>query len=1125
MTDIAQWLTSLGLGQYTEAFEENAVGWDVLPHLDHSVLKDLGVRAAGDRIRILTAIESLDADGDKAETIAQPDSPPRPAPSVEAERRQLTVMFCDLVDSTELSERMDPEEFREVIAAYQRAASQAVARFDGYIARYMGDGLLVYFGYPTAHEDDAERAVRAGLQVVDSIDQPDVQGHADLRVRVGIATGLVVAGDIVGEGAAEERAVLGDAPNLAARLQGIAPPNGVVIAQRTRELVEGLFILDSLGSRSLKGISAPVTAYLATGTSDAPSRFEAAAALGLTPLVGRESEIHLLLDRWSLAKDGEGQVVLLSGEAGVGKSRIVRGFQERVDSELKSRILYFCSPHLQRSPLHPVIDQLERGLRVEQRDAPAEKLDKLESVLGELDLPVPEYAPVLASLLSVPANGRYTTPNLAPEALRRRTFDVLLAVFESIAGRSPVLTVVEDAHWMDPSTEEFLGLLIERIRSSTVLTVITHRPEFSPRWLSHAHVTSHALNRLGRRECMTMVEKVTGGKKLPVQVLDQIVDRTDGIPLFVEELTKTVLDSGILEVGEDRLERAGPQPPLSIPTSLQDAFMSRLDHLGAAKEVAQLAATIGRSFGHELLASVSAATEDELGVALERLLDEGLVYRRGIGSETIYEFKHALVRETAYNSLLKSTRQQYHERIAQRLVALFPETVETQPVLLDHHFSAAGKEEQAMNYWSRAGERAAGQSANAEAVKHFKAGLDLVGRLPAGIDQIELELGLLLKLGPALMAIQGWNAPEVEATYTRAHKLCGQVDLPAQKYAATWGLWMFNQARANHRMGRKLAAELLKLSRENEDSGLVLQAHHANWTTRLYTAELDSAWEHVGRGLSIYTPDEHGQHALTYAGHDPGVCGKAQAAMLLWLKGFADQAVESMTEGLAIAEKLAHAPSTAHALYFSSRLHTMRREPEVVLARVDDMARIAEDVGLALYRRAGVLIRAWALAELATGPADLPELSEALAALGTVGWGSAGPHNSSLIARACHKHGRIEEGLKLVDDALDILNRTGERYWEAEVNRLKGELLLREPSPRAPESESESLIRKALDIARTQGARALELRAATSLANLWLKQDKRKEARDLLSPIFEWFTEGLGTPDLDDAKRLLEKLA
>jgi len=638
-----------------------------------------------------------------------PDTPARSRttpPGLEAERRQVTVMFCDLVGSTELSRRLDPEDLRALLDRYQATVATIVERFDGYVARYVGDGILAYFGYPTAHEDDAQSAVRAGLAIAGAVSQMETEATSTVRpaVRIGINTGLVVAGDIGRDGRREQMAIVGETPNVAARLQALAEPDTVIIGESTRRLVEGLFVYEPLGPQRLRGLSEPVAAYRVRAESDARSRFEASALRGLTPLVGREHEIGLLVGRWRHAREGDGQVVLLSGEAGVGKSRIVRGFQDHIRDELRHRILYLCSPYHQGSAFYPVTDQIRRGLRFADGDTPDARLDKLDALLRGLELPVQDYAPIIASLLSLPQGSRYPPMTLSPQELKRKILEAITAVIEAMAVEQPTLVVAEDVHWADASTLELLELLMARAADLALLVVITFRPEFEPRWRVPGHATSVSLSRLSRRETAELVSNVAGGKRLPRSLVDAIVARTDGVPLFVEELTKSLLESGMLRERGDELEPAGELPAAEIPTSLQDSLVARLDRLGPVKEVAQLAATIGRRFSFDLLNAVSDAGEAELNDALDRLIDSGLVYRQRVSPGAIYEFKHALVRDSAYATLLKSRRQQYHRRIAEALQSRFPEVAESEPMLMAHHHAEGAQVEQAIPFWLRAGD-------------------------------------------------------------------------------------------------------------------------------------------------------------------------------------------------------------------------------------------------------------------------------------------------------------------------------------------------------------------------------------------------------------------------------------
>jgi len=647
--DIAGWLRSLGLEQYEAAFRDNAITEKVLPNLTAEDLKDLGVGMVGHRRILLDAITLLRADlNGKAAPPETVSTCPKPSQET-AERRQVTVMFSDLVGSTALSARMDPEDLREVIAAYQKCVAETVQRFGGFVAKYMGDGVLVYFGYPQAHEDDAERAARAGLEVVTSV--AALKAPTPLKTRVGIATGMVVVGDLVGSGEAQERGIVGETPNLAARLQGIAEPNTVVIAEGTRKLLGNLFELQDLGAKEIKGIMEPVRAWAALRASSVESRFEALHASGLTVLVGREEELDLLLRRWSKAKAAEGQVVLLSGEAGIGKSRLTVALMERLGSEPHTRLRYFCSPQHTDSALYPVIGQMERAAGLMHDDTPEAKLDKLGTLLAQT-LTDKQEAALFAEMLTLPNDGRYATVELTPEQRRRRTLEALVSQMEALASQNPVLMIFEDAHWADPTSLEAFGRIVDRLRTLRALLIVTFRPEFDPPWIGRPYVTALTINRLAERDINAMIEGVIGNKPLPANIRQDIIERTDGIPLFVEEMTKAVLEAESLGAVE-HLAAAVPSSALAVPASLQASLMARLDRLGSAKEVAQIGAAVGREFSHALLAAVARKPAEEVRLALERLIAAGLLFRQGAPPHASYLFKHALVQDAAYGTLLR----------------------------------------------------------------------------------------------------------------------------------------------------------------------------------------------------------------------------------------------------------------------------------------------------------------------------------------------------------------------------------------------------------------------------------------------------------------------------------------
>jgi len=755
-----------------------------------------------------------------APTVSQGAFPHVERRSPEAERRQLTVLFCDLVDSTALAGQLDPEDLREVIRAYQAACAMVIERLDGHIAQYLGDGLLVYFGYPQAHEDDVQRAVRAGLGMVaamQALNAQLVQRHGvRVAVRIGIHTGLVVVGE-VGGGSRQEHLALGDTPNLAARLQGLAAPDTVVLSAATFRLVQGYFTYQDLGTHLLKGVAAPMSVYRMLGESGVQSRLEAIVPGRLTPLVGREEEVALLQQRWKQAKAEQGQVVLLSGEAGIGKSRLVQVLKDHVAHEPHACIEWRGSSYHRQSAMYPIIAHLHRLFQWREDDTSQEKLRTLETTLTSSGLALPEVVPLLAALLSLPLPAHYLPLTMTPQRQRQKTLETLLAWLYAEARRQSVLLIVEDLHWIDPSTLELLSLLIDQEASTRLCLVLTARPEFHPPWAMVAHLTSLTLRRFAPTQVTRLAIHVAGDKALPPAVLEEVVRKTDGVPLFVEELTKVVLESGLLQEREDSYELTGPLPPLAIPATLHDALMARLDRLAAAKLVAQLGAVIGRTFAYDLVQAVAPLDAATLQGALVQLMEAELVAQRGMPPQAVCTFKHALIQDAAYQSLLRSTRQQYHQRIAQVLAERFPETVETQPELLAHHYTEAGLNEQAIVYWQRAGQQALQRSANLEAISQLTAGLGLLATLPETPARAQQELDLQLALGPALMATKGNAAPEVEQIYARARALCSQVGDTPQLFPTLRGLCLFYRNHGAFLTARELGEQLMRLAERTAD--------------------------------------------------------------------------------------------------------------------------------------------------------------------------------------------------------------------------------------------------------------------------------------------------------------------
>ena len=1057
---------------------------------------------------------------DQPAQVAPPATPPP-----EAERRQLTVLFCDLVDSTALSAQLDPEDLREIVRAYQSICAEVIQRFDGYIAQYLGDGLLVYFGYPQAHEDDAQRAIRTGLGIVEVMGTLNSrlaprQG-VRLAIRMGIHTGLVVVG-AMGGGGRQEQLALGETPNIAARLQGLAAPDTIVISETTARLVEGYFISHSLGMQDLKGLAHPLRVYRVLHASETQTRLDVGAIRGLTPLVGRDAEVTFLRERWTQVQDGLGQVVLINGEPGIGKSRLVQVLKEQVAGERSTRIEYHCASHTQHSALYPVITHLERALAFRHDDTPDDKLRKLEAAMAPYAWPLPDTVPLLAALLSLPLPAHSPPLTLTPQRQRQKTLEVLLAWLCAEATRHPVLFLVEDLHWIDPSTLELLTLLVAQGPTARLLTVLTCRPEFHPPWPLRAHVTLLTLSRLAHPHVAQMILRVTGDRTLPMEIMQQVVAKTDGVPLFVEELTKTVLESGFLREADGAYELTAPLPPLAIPATLHDSLMARLDRLSTVKIVAQLGAIIGRTFAYEVLQAVVPLDEATLQQGLRQLVEAELVYQRGLPPQATYMFKHALIQDAAYQSLLRRTRQQYHQRIAQVLAAQFPDMVDAQPELLAQHYTEAGQSARAITYWQRAGERALQRSANLEAISHLTKGLEVLRTLPDSPERLQHELDLQITLGQALMVSKGYAAPEVGHTYARARALCQQVGETPQLFPVLRGLWNFYVIRMELRTGRELAEQLLSLAQRAQDPALLQQAHSALAGALVHLGEFSATQAHLQQGLALYDPPQH--RALAFRlGYDLRVFFLAYMTRPLWLLGYPDQALQRSHEALTLAQELAHPFSLAYALNFAAWVHQFRREGEATQARVEVTIALAREQGFSLWLALGTVLWGWALAEQGQSDAGVIQIREGMAAYRATGAEVDRSYCLALLAEAYGQGKRYDEGLAVLEEALALTGQYASVIWEAEIHRLKGVLLLARPTEN--QVEAEACFHEALAIARHQQAKSLELRAAMSLARLWPQQGKRAEARELLAPVYGWFTEGFDTTDLQEAKTLLETLA
>ena len=1065
------------------------------------------------------------------QSAAQQDQPTQTEPptehrSPEAERRQLTVMFCDLVDSTKLSSQLDPEDLREVVQAYQKTCTDVIERYDGYVAQLLGDGLLVYFGYPQAHEDDAHRAVRTGLGIFNAIGDLNqgLQQTRDIQLalRIGIHTGLVVVGQMGSTGRSEQLA-LGETPNVAARIQGRAAPNTLVISDATARLVQGYFVCQDLGMQPLRGVAEPIAVYRVLSESGATSRLDVAQTRGLTPLVGREQEVGLLLERWEQAKAGHGQVVLLSGEAGIGKSRLVQMLKEHVANEPHVRWECRSLPYYQNTALYPLIELWQRTLQWQQDETLDEKFAKLEQTLRQYRLPLEETVPLFAPLLSLPLpEDRYSPLNLSPQRQRQKTLETIVAILLELAERQPVLFILEDLHWTDPTTLELLNLLIDQTPTASLLMLLTCRPSFQPAWHHRSYVSEITVNRLSHAQVEQIVTCVTDGKTLPKEVIQQIIAKTDGVPLFVEEITKAILESGQLKAIDGHYELTGSFTTLTIPATLQDSLMARLDRLVTAKAVAQYAALIGRQFSYELLSTVSQLDEVTLQRELGRLVEAEIVYHRGIPPQATYTFKHALIQDAAYQSLLKSTRQQYHQRIAEVLEAQFPETAEGQPELLAHHFTEAGLIERAVGYWHKAGQRASERSAHVETISHLRTGLALLQTLPETPDRVQREVDMLIALGAALRATKGAGAPEFGETYTRARQLCHHLEDSQRLFSVLRGLWHYYYIHADLRTAYELGEQLLALAQQAQAPVMLVAAHRALGATLYYLAGVAEAHPHFAQGIALYDLQQHRASTFLY-GEDAGVVCHNFAALALWLLGYPAQGRALLDAAVTLAQQVAHPFSLGFALSNAAVCHQFRREGRAAQEYAEAAISLTTEQGFPYWSAFSSILRGWALAQQGQAQEGITQIHYGLTIYPVTGADLFQPYFLTLLAEAHGTIGELETGLTVLTEALMLTDKIGVRWYESESYRLKGELLLQQSSDHY--AEAERCFHHAIDIARNRQAKSFELRTATSLARLWQQQGKRQEAHDLLAPVYHWFTEGFDTADLKDVKELLDELA
>ena len=1026
------------------------------------------------------------------------------------ERRQLTILVCNMVDAMALATRMDPEDFREVIAAVNSCIREVIKLHGGTVCEYARDGLVAYFGYPRAHEEDVERAVRAGLALSRATGELHLRAlNGAPQVRTAVATGLVVVENESGK--ATGPIVVGEAPILASRLLRLASPGSLVISRGTRQLLGDLFDYRELGDAKLQGATEPTVGYQILSESAVASRFEALRSRP-TQLVGREEEVDLLWRRWEQAKRGEGRAVLVTGEPGIGKSRLAQALQERVRSEPCTQLLYHCSPYHQDSALYPIIGQIIRAAGIERDDTPHSKLDKLEALLKQSIEKPTEDMPLFAALLSIPGGDRYQLPTLTPQRMKTRTISSLLARLKQLGAHQPVLMVFEDVHWIDPTSLELLSLAIDEIKTARILMLATARPEFTSPWPFHRHTSSMILNRLDKVEAETIVTGVTGGKSLPRELLDQILARSDGVPLFIEELTKTVLDSGLLRELDGRYELTGPLPPVAIPSTLHASLLARLDRLAWVKDVAQIGAVIGREFSYSLIAAVANLPESDLNAALAQLVNAELIFQRGVPPDSTYQFKHVLVQDAAYASLVRSRRQQLHELIGRALAERF---ADIEPEIVAHHYAEAGLADAAIEYLQKAAERAIRTSAYAEAVKHITNGITLLRQLPATIMRQRQQLEFEIALGGACIASTGWGATETGAAYARAHELSRLTGDVSQLPKILAGRFVHYHVRADVSQAQSAANELLDLARGRRDAAAEAMAHRALGDSLIHVGDLRGANAHLEEALRILGP----QSPPLIVGEDVRTAALVFLSLGLALQGHVSAAEERLQEAIARARSLKHPFTLAFALGNSCRIKCHLLDHKGLVQSVDHLHALAIELSLKFMQENATIFRGWAM--IFEGRT---EEGSSLLKIGIEGNMARRveknvPFHGAMLATAYQRTGLVEDGLTLIRSLLMMVDRSGNRYVEAELYRVKAELLVSS----AKLADAEEALQRGLAIAREQQARIYEMRIATTLAKIWRDRGHSAKARDLLAPICDSFGR-IPLRDLEDANEVLHNL-
>ena len=1125
---ISAWLESLGLDCYQDAFRQNAITWDVLPELTDEDLTSLGV-LLGHRKKLLRAIAELSQRSglEHAQSAAIPASSVLTPPTSgrdHAERRQLTVMFCDLVGSTALARRLDPEDVQEIIRRFLDACSQAVGRFNGYVAKYMGDGLLVYFGYPHAHEHDAERAIHAGLAIRDLVRtfprEHSSSQESEIAVRVGIATGKVIVGELIGQETAKERSVFGETPNLASRLQSLAAPNQLVVDSATKRLVGNEFEFADAESVSLKGFDTPIEVWRVLGTKASVSRFDSYRSGRLAGFIGREHESALLLGRWREAGGGEGQVVLLCGEAGIGKSCLIVHLRDQLVREDSQTVQLQCSPYHTNTALYPVIHCLQQAVALTSEDDAHTQREKLDTFANSIGLDNQTAVSLLAELLSIPGDAQHPLLTMSSDKRKDMTLEALVQQLQRLADRCPTLFIVEDAHWLDPTTMDLLTRIIDRVQRMRVLLLITFRPDFKPAWSEYGHVTFLTLNRLPRRQSAELLASMTGGRALPPEVQQTILAKADGVPLYIEALTENLLERGSLVEGPDSFALGAPLKELNIPDSLQALLMERIDRLGPAKEIIQIGSAIGREFSYELLQEAGDATESELKNALHLLIASGLIFQEGEISNAKFFFKHALIQDAAYNTLPKKSRRVLHTRIAKTLESKFVDRVKTEPELLAHHFEQAGLVERAVAYWHLAAQRDVARSANIEALSHFDRALYMLKDLPGGAERDHLELDLLIARGAPLQSLKGYASDDIEHNYSRARTLSQENPSSEQYFLSLWGVWVFHLVRGPLAKACDLAAGLLSWATHQGNPDLLIRAHESVGSTYLFLGRFQEAKTHLLSAKSLYDPERHHAQVLPYT-QDPGITARIMLARVFWLLGELDQVEVLVAEAMAMARELEHPFTMAFTLATASWIYSTLRDVQRTLLLTEEAIELSTKYSFEVPLAWATSFQGWALAEQGREN-GIERLVEGLSAAQRAKASLNHTYTLALLAENHLRNRQLTDGLLAIQQAQDLAATQGELCWQAELFRLKGELLLAQSDQSI--GAAEQCFSEALTIAQNQHAKMLELRAAVSMAKLLRKQGKSDTARGILASVHCKISGQGPNPDLIEAQHVLEQL-